>query len=152
MKSAEFAISLANQLSFNLTKGAILFCDRSDVKDDFDATMKEALVKVASVAGGTFAKSVEVEIDDLATFEENVSQKSREDRDKADQYALLHFLLYRAGIDSYVEEILEATDYSPRFGRRTRPLTNSQIVTISFGAKSSSTRTRSSEKRRSSRP
>lgn len=108
MKSAKFAISLANQLPFNLTKEAILFCDRSDVKDAFDAAMKEARVKVASVAGETFAKSVDVEIDDLATFEENVSQKSREDQDKANHYALLHCHLYRAWINSHIEEILES--------------------------------------------
>ncbi|MGN0910919.1 MAG: hypothetical protein ACI4NV_05805 [Thermoguttaceae bacterium] len=108
MKSAEFANALANQRPFELKKETLLFCERADVKDAFNASVKETLVEVARTSGESLAILLEVEIDDLATFEENVAQKSRENRNQADQYALLHILLYRAWIDSHVEEILES--------------------------------------------
>lgn len=108
MKSAEFANALANQRPFELKKETLLFCDRSDVKDALAASVKEALVEVADASGESFAKLVDVEIDDLEVFEKNVAQKSRENRNQADQYALLHILLHRAWIDSHVDEILES--------------------------------------------
>ena len=108
MKSPEFAYALANQLPFDLEKETLLFCARADVKDAFSASLKDALVEVADASGEAFANAVDVEINDLATFEENVSKKSRENRNQADQFALLHIIRHRAWIDSHIEEILES--------------------------------------------
>ena len=107
MKSEEFTNALVNQRAFDLEKETLLFCERADVKDAFNAAVKEALVEVARASGESLAESLDVEIDGLAAFEENLAKKSRENRNQADQYALLHILLYRAWIDSHVEEILE---------------------------------------------